>query len=58
MLFLVHCPKTELTKVISLNTVYEVWQKLKDIYEGNERVKLTKRLTAKRRHENLRLEEK
>lgn len=28
--------KIELTKVISLNTAYEVWQELKEIYEGNE----------------------
>lgn len=35
--------KIELTKVISLNTTHEAWQKLKDIYEGNARVKLTKR---------------
>ncbi|XP_059068363.1 uncharacterized protein LOC131858901 [Cryptomeria japonica] len=48
--------KIKLTKVISLNIVHEVWQKLKDIYEGNERVKLTKRLKTKRRYKNLRLE--
>lgn len=49
--------KTELTKVISLSTTYEVRQKMKDIYEGNERAKLTKRLTAKQRYENLKMEE-
>lgn len=36
--------KIELTKVIYLNTTYEVYKKMKDIYEGNERVNLTKRL--------------
>lgn len=57
MLFFSALSKIELTKVISLNTSYEVLQKLKDIYEENERVKLTNRLTAKRRYENLRMEE-
>lgn len=32
-------PKPELTKVISLINSYEVWDKLREIYEGNDRVK-------------------
>lgn len=35
--------KTELTKVISLNTTYEVWENLRDVYEGNNIVKLSKK---------------
>lgn len=49
--------KTKLTKVISLNTTYEVWENLRDIYEGNDKVKLSKKLTAKHRYENLKMEE-
>ena len=49
--------KTELTKYISLGTTYKVWEKLKDIYEGNDGVKLSKKLTTKRRYENLKMEE-
>lgn len=48
--------KTKLTKAISLNTAQEVWEKLKDIYEGNDRVKLSNKLIAKHRYENLRME--
>ena len=40
--------KTEQTKFISLGTSYEVWKKLEDIYEGNDRVKFSKKLTTKR----------
>lgn len=49
--------KNELTKVISLNTAYEVQEELRDVYEGNTRVKLSKKLTAKCRYENLKMEE-
>lgn len=47
--------KTELDKVISLKTYYEVWEKLEDIYEENDRVKLSKNMTTKRHYENLRM---
>lgn len=44
--------KIELTNIILLNTAYEVQENLRDIYEENDRVKLSKRLTTKCRYEN------
>jgi hypothetical protein len=49
--------KTKRTKFISLGTTYEVWKKLQDIYEGNSREKLSKKLIEKCRSENLKMEE-
>ena len=40
-----------------METAYEVWKKLEDMYEGNEKVKLTKRLVAKHRFVNLKMED-
>lgn len=49
--------KIESKKVVDLDTAYEVWERLKSIYEGNERVKLSKMQTTKGRYENLKMEE-
>ena len=48
--------KSELVKVISYSTC-EVWENLKEIYEGNDKVKHSKKLTAKRHYENIRIED-
>lgn len=50
--------KTELTKVISLITSYEFWEKLRYIYKGNNIVKLSKKLTTMCRYENLKMEKR
>lgn len=49
--------KTKLVKVVALDTAYEIWERLKNIYEGNDRVKLAKMQIAKGRYENLKMEE-
>lgn len=49
--------KIELSKFISLNITYEVWEKLKQIYEGNNRFKLSNKLIVKCHYDNLKMEE-
>lgn len=44
-------------KVVSLDTTYEVWERLKTIFEGNDRVKLSKIQTTRGTYENLRIAE-
>lgn len=48
--------KNKMTKVISLNTTYKVEKKIKDIYEGNERVNW-ERGQQLREDKNMKMEE-
>lgn len=49
--------KIQLEKVVSLDISYEVWKRLKSIYEENKKFKLSKMQTTKGTYGNLRMEE-